>query len=128
MAKLMSLLQHLSFEHFATAEPAATGLAAVRHRYCVPTQFLEQVGTLVHLHPALEWLYSQIHDAMLNVSSGRIMVQAAILVYRMAIIFQITGVNVAMELRDIDLNLLVVLNQLLAERRVNGVAQSLGIT
>jgi hypothetical protein len=63
-----------------------------------------------------------------NVSSGRIMVQAAILVYRMALIFQITGVNVAMELRDIDLNLLVVFNQLLAERRVNGVAQSLGIT
>jgi hypothetical protein len=56
------------------------------------------------------------------------MVQAAILVYRMALIFQITGVNVAMELRDIDLNLLVVFNQLLAERRVNGVAQSLGIT
>src|ERR1700686_5448805 len=33
-----------------------------------------------------------------------------------------------MELRDIDLNLLVVFNQLLNERRVNAVAQSLGIT
>jgi DNA-binding transcriptional LysR family regulator len=33
-----------------------------------------------------------------------------------------------MDLRDIDLNLLVVFNQLLAERRVGGVAQSLGIT
>src|SRR3954466_7986047 len=33
-----------------------------------------------------------------------------------------------MELRDIDLNLLVVFNQLLAERRVNAAAQSLGIT
>jgi DNA-binding transcriptional LysR family regulator len=33
-----------------------------------------------------------------------------------------------MQLRDVDLNLLVVFNQLLAERRVNAVAQSLGIT
>src|SRR4051812_38955265 len=33
-----------------------------------------------------------------------------------------------MKLRDIDLNLLVVFNQLLAERRVNAAAQSLGIT
>src|ERR1700676_2959663 len=33
-----------------------------------------------------------------------------------------------MELRDVDLNLLVVFNQFLAERRVNAVAQSLGIT
>lgn len=56
------------------------------------------------------------------------MVMAPKLVYRMALILQITGVNIAMELRDIDLNLLVVFNQLLAERRVNAVAQSLGIT
>ncbi len=33
-----------------------------------------------------------------------------------------------MELRDLDLNLLVVFNQLILERRVNAVAQSLGIT
>ncbi len=33
-----------------------------------------------------------------------------------------------MELRDIDLNLLVVFNELIVERRVNVVAQSLGIT
>src|ERR1700681_4769348 len=33
-----------------------------------------------------------------------------------------------MELRDVDLNLLVVFNQLLAERRVNAIALSLGIT
>ena len=33
-----------------------------------------------------------------------------------------------MELRDVDLNLLVVFNELLAERRVNAVAQTLGIT
>jgi|SRR5579871_1843832 len=33
-----------------------------------------------------------------------------------------------MNLRDVDLNLLVVFNQLIAERRVNSVAQSLGIT
>ena len=33
-----------------------------------------------------------------------------------------------MELRDIDLNLLVVFNELIVERRVNAVAQSLGIT
>jgi DNA-binding transcriptional LysR family regulator len=33
-----------------------------------------------------------------------------------------------MELRDVDLNLLVVFNQLLVERRVNAVASSLGIT
>jgi DNA-binding transcriptional LysR family regulator len=33
-----------------------------------------------------------------------------------------------MELRDVDLNLLVVFHQLLAQRRVNAVAQSLGIT
>lgn len=33
-----------------------------------------------------------------------------------------------MELRDVDLNLLVVFDQLLRERRVNAVAQSLGIT
>jgi DNA-binding transcriptional LysR family regulator len=46
----------------------------------------------------------------------------------MAVIFQITRVNVAVELRDVDLNLLVVFNRLLAERRVNAVAQSLGIT
>lgn len=56
------------------------------------------------------------------------MVRREKLVYRMAFIFQITIVNVAMDLRDIDLNLLVVFNQLLAERRVNAVAQSLGIT
>jgi DNA-binding transcriptional LysR family regulator len=33
-----------------------------------------------------------------------------------------------MELRDLDLNLLVVFNELIVERRVNAVAQSLGIT
>ncbi len=33
-----------------------------------------------------------------------------------------------MELRGIDLNLLVVFNELIVERRVNAVAQSLGIT
>jgi DNA-binding transcriptional LysR family regulator len=34
----------------------------------------------------------------------------------------------AMDLKDIDLNLLVVFNQLLIERRVSGVAQSLGLS
>ena len=47
----------------------------------------------------------------------------------MPVIRRITVVNdAAMELRDLDLNLLVVFNQLLAERRVGAVAQSLGIT
>jgi len=44
----------------------------------------------------------------------------------MVSIFQITVVNYSpMELRDIDLNLLVVFNALIVERRVNAVAQLL---
>jgi len=47
----------------------------------------------------------------------------------MVSIFQITVVNYSpMDLRDIDLNLLVVFNALIVERRVNAVAQLLGIT
>lgn len=43
---------------------------------------------------------------------------------------QITASNIthAMELKDVDLNLLLVFNQLLAERRVSKVAEALGMT